>query len=106
MSEVATQQYLLVRDPDSGTVQLIADGVTRWASDSDPDVLEELGHDYIRDEDIGEVLDYLVAAEHLTEEESDECAVDSPEDEDDGDEDDGGDEDDEDEDLDEDEDDD
>lgn len=87
MSEVATQQYLLVRDPDSGTVQLIADGVTRWASDSDPDVLEELGHDYIRDEDIGEVLEYLVSARQLSQDEADECAVDSPDDDDEEDED-------------------
>lgn len=81
MTDVATQQYLLVRDADSGTVQLIAEGVTLWSSDSDPDVLEELGTDVITDDDLGDVLEYLVAGDYLTEAEADECAVDSPEDE-------------------------
>ncbi len=77
----ATRQYLLVRSPE-GTAELLADGVHLWSSDTDPDVLGELGTDALRDADIGDVLNYLIDAGHLSEEDADECAVDSPEDDD------------------------
>jgi hypothetical protein len=71
-----------VRSPE-GTVELLSNGVHVWSSDTDPDLLDELGTDAVLDEDIGDVLDYLVEAGHLTEDDADECTVDSPEDDDD-----------------------
>lgn len=79
----APRVHLLARTAE-GTAELLADGETLWSSDSDPDLLDELGADAIRDDDLGDVLDYLVAQKYLTDEEADDCAVDSPEDDDDG----------------------
>lgn len=85
-------EYLLVRDADTGKAELFRDGRAVWASDQDPDLLEVLETDVIRDEDIGDVLDYLVEHKYLSDAEADECPVDSPEDDEDepdGDDDDG-----------------
>lgn len=74
--------YLLKRTED-GKAELFADGLTLWSSDTDPDLLEALGTDAVRNDDIGDVLNYLVDAGHLSEAEADDhCVVDSPEDED------------------------
>ncbi len=78
-------RFILVRDADTGTAQLIEDGVTRWSSDNDPELLETLGTDALRDADIGDVLEHLVSLDLLTEEEANEIPVDSPEDDDDDD---------------------
>lgn len=75
------RQCLLVRSLE-GSAELLADGATVWTSDNDPDVLEELGTDAVRDEDIGDILDYLVETKVLSEDEADDCVVDSPEDDD------------------------
>lgn len=73
--------YLLARTAE-GTAELLSDGETLWSSDTDPDLLDELGTDALRDDDIGDVLDYLVAQKYLTSDEADDCIVDSPEDDD------------------------
>lgn len=56
---------------ESGTAELLREGQTVWTSDSDPDVLEELGTDELLQEDIPDVLDYLVEQTYLTTEEAD-----------------------------------
>lgn len=73
--------YLLARTPE-GTAELLSDGETLWSSDSDPDLLDELGTDALRDDDLGDVLDYLVAQNYLTDEQADDCIIDSDEDDD------------------------
>lgn len=100
----APGEHLLVLS-EAGTAELFANGVSLWASDSDPEVLEAVGTDALEDADVGEVLRYLMAEGLLTEDQAHACAVDSPEDGngDDGDEDEDEDEDVEDEDEDEDE---
>jgi len=87
-------RYLLKRTED-GKAELFSNGVTLWSSDTDPDLLEELGHDAVRDDDMGDVLEYLVEAGHLSDSDADDgVVVDSPEDEDELEDDDGDDDDD------------
>jgi hypothetical protein len=77
----APRVYLLARTAE-GTAELLSDGETLWSSDTDPDLLDELGTDALRDDDLGDVLEYLIAQKYLTSDEADECIVDSPEDDD------------------------
>lgn len=79
----APARVLLLARTAEGTAELLADGVTLWASDSDPEVLDVIGADALRDADLGDVLDYLVEHNYLTDDEADDCVVDSPEDDDD-----------------------
>lgn len=48
-----------------------------WASDSDPDFLEEMGgQEFLDENDIAEVLEYLVDEGHMSDAEADACEVD------------------------------
>jgi hypothetical protein len=78
----APARVLLLTRTVEGTAELLADGVTLWASDTDPDLLDVLGTDAILDADLGDVLDYLVEHNFMTDDEADDCVVDSPEDDD------------------------
>ncbi len=66
-----------LRLSEEGTAELLADGVTLWASDTDPDLLEELGTDALRDRDLGDVLEYLVDIRQLSDDEANECLIES-----------------------------
>lgn len=56
---------------DTGTVELLREGQTVWSSDADPDVLEQLGTDELEEDDIPDVLDYLVDRKFLTDQQAD-----------------------------------
>lgn len=56
-----------------GTAELVNTfNQTLWASDDDPDFLEEFdGDDFVREEDVDDILDYLVEIEQLEPDEAD-----------------------------------
>lgn len=81
-----------------GTCELLnADGDTLWASDADDDFREEFNDEFLNEEDIGDILEYLADHDILSHEEADrfanqqwefnvetlEDSVDDPEDDDD-----------------------
>jgi hypothetical protein len=43
---------------------------TLWASDSDDDFREEFNDEFLREEDIGDILEYLVDAELISDDEA------------------------------------
>ncbi len=75
-------EVLLVLNPDTRGAELFRDGEQVWASDSDADLVEELGTDKVERDDIGDVLDYLVDQKYMTDAEADDCPVDEGTDED------------------------
>jgi len=62
----------------SGTVELLADGETIWASDADEDFMDEYGL-HVTSEQLGDVLEYLVGEGYLTDRQADDCWVVEPE---------------------------
>lgn len=79
---MSAERLLLLSLSDEGQAELLDDGKTVWASDSDPDVLAVIDSDVIRTADLGDVLDYLVDTDVLTDEEAENCPVEAPEDDD------------------------
>lgn len=73
-----------------GTAELVDKyNRTLWASDDDQDFLEEFdGDDFIREEDVGEVLEYLADVQLIEDEDIDEIDVEVQSLQDDGDDDD------------------
>ena len=84
---------------EAGTAELTFNGRTLWASDTDPDFIEELGEDVLEpngdidDDTVGEILDYLVEFGFLTDAQANDALVvfpelgetiDVPDDDDDG----------------------
>jgi hypothetical protein len=58
-----------------GPAELLnADGETLWASDADEDFKEEFNDEFLQEEDIGDILEYLVDSDILSDEESDHFA--------------------------------
>jgi hypothetical protein len=71
-------RYLLVID-EHGKAELLCDGETLWASDDDPEVLDEFGGDYFTDADGDELVEYLVDARLITAAQArDELEIESP----------------------------
>lgn len=72
---------------EDGTAELRHDGRTVWSSDDDPDFSEEVSDEFLGEEDLPTILDYLVNAEKLTEEEADtlECKEEGDDEEEDDD---------------------
>ena len=55
-----------------GTCELLnADGDTLWASDADEDFKEEFNDEFLTEEDISSILEFLVDNELLSDEEAD-----------------------------------
>lgn len=55
-----------------GTAKLIdSQGHTLWASDADEAFKDEFGDEFLDEEDDADILDYLVDAGHLTDEDAD-----------------------------------
>lgn len=63
--------FKLILHEQTGTVELLQDGHTVWSSDADAEVLEAFGADEFTEDDIPEVLDYLVDNGFMTSEEAD-----------------------------------
>jgi hypothetical protein len=69
--------HVLVLKADGGA-ELQHNEKTLWASDSDPDFAEAFGgHDIFEDEDVPDLLDYLVEADLLDDDEADDCEIDT-----------------------------
>jgi hypothetical protein len=82
MSGAAVRQYKLTLSAE-GTAELLADAVTVWASDTDPDLADDLGTDAVTDDDLADVLDYLVDTGRMSDDEADDCLIESFEPDDD-----------------------
>jgi hypothetical protein len=60
-----------------GGANLTIGGKSTWASDSDEEFAEEFaGREMLDENDIGELLEYLVDTGTLSEDEADECEID------------------------------
>lgn len=59
----------------NGGAELTRSGVQIWASDSDDDFAEEFGDEFLDENDTEAVLEYLVEAGHLTDDDADNAEV-------------------------------
>lgn len=67
--------HVLLLKADGGA-ELLQGDRTLWASDSDADFADAFeGHDLFEQEDIPDLLDYLVDAGVLDDEEADDCEI-------------------------------
>jgi len=87
MSHARMQRYRLTFT-DEGGAELTHNGATVWASDADPDFVDEFGDDLLGqgpddddseaadlDDMVLDVFDYLIEAGYLTQAEADRCDV-------------------------------
>lgn len=56
---------------EEGGAELLAGTDQLWASDSDDEFLEEFGTEILDENDLDEILEYLVDSGHMTSEEAD-----------------------------------
>jgi hypothetical protein len=71
-----SERYELLLNAEGGAELLSSRGSTLWASDSDEEFQEAFADREILDEnDIDDVLEYLVDAGELTEREADDCTI-------------------------------
>lgn len=82
---------------EQGKAELLINGVTRWASDSDPEIVDAFGTDFFVDEaaddsevEAEDVIRYLRASGVLTREEFEAIEIEGPGDDDEDDDDDDG----------------
>lgn len=59
----------------NGSAELLRGGTTIWASDSDESFKDEVTEEFLNEEDVPDILDYLVDAGRLTEAEADACTI-------------------------------
>jgi hypothetical protein len=69
---------LVLSIDEHGKAELLEDGETLWASDSDPDVVDEFGTDVFEDDDGEALADYLEEIGMLTREQKSELEIESP----------------------------
>lgn len=59
----------------NGGAELTRSGVQIWASDSDDEFAEEFGQEFLDENDTEAILEYLVEAGHLSDDEADDAEV-------------------------------
>jgi hypothetical protein len=59
----------------NGSAELLRADVTVWSSDSDEAFKDEVSQEFLNEDDVPDILDYLVDAGRLTEEEADDCLI-------------------------------